>query len=181
MPAASPLTRWTLPDCDAAAARALAASAQVPLIVAELLIGRGITTAAEAKTFFEPALDQLHDPYLMLGMREAVARIQQAVTANEPILIYGDYDVDGTTATVLLKTAIERLGASKDAKPEVRYHVPHRIREGYGMQSNILTAAYEDGVRLVISVDTGVRAFAAAARGEEAEARPDRDGSPSAG
>jgi single-stranded-DNA-specific exonuclease len=167
MPANPLLTRWTLPSCDAAAAAALAHEAQVPEIVAALLIGRGIATAEAAKKYFAPALDQLHDPYLMLGMREAVGRIQQAVIANEPILIYGDYDVDGTTATVLLKTAIERLGASKDAKPDVRYHVPHRIREGYGMQAGILAEAYESGVRLVISVDTGVRAFAAAAEAKK--------------
>ncbi len=167
MPANPLLTRWTLPECDAAAVAALARTAEVPEIVAELLIGRGITTAEEAKTFFAPSLDQLHDPYLMLGMREAVARIRGAVVANEPILIYGDYDVDGTTATVLLKTAIERLGASAEKKPDVRYHVPHRIKEGYGMQAGILAAAYEDGVRLVISVDTGVRAFAAAAEAKK--------------
>jgi single-stranded-DNA-specific exonuclease len=151
-----------LPTCDAAAAAELARTAQVPEIVAALLLGRGINTAEDAALFFAPTLEQLHDPYLMLGMREAVTRIQQAVAANEPILIYGDYDVDGTTATVLLKTAIERLGGT-GARPDVRYHVPHRIREGYGMQAGILATAYEEGVRLVISVDTGVRAFAAAA------------------
>jgi len=167
MPATPLLTRWTLPECDAAAVAELARAAAVPAIVAELLLGRGIATAEDAAAFFAPALEQLHDPYRMLGMREAVTRIQQAVIAGEPILIYGDYDVDGTTATVLLKTAIERLGASNAKKPDVRYHVPHRIREGYGMQTNILTAAYENGVRLVISVDTGVRAFAAAAEAKK--------------
>jgi len=161
VPANPPLTRWSLPMCDPAAAAALARAAQVPEIVAQLLIGRGITTAEAAAAFFTPTLDQLHDPYLMLGMREAVARIQHAVAAQEAILIYGDYDVDGTTATVLLKTAIERL-APAGTRADVRYHVPHRIREGYGMQTNILADAYEAGVRLVISVDTGVRAFAAA-------------------
>lgn len=92
----------------------------------------------------------------MLGMAAAVARIQQAILAHEPVLIYGDYDVDGTTAVVLLKTAIERLGGT------VRFHVPHRLREGYGMQREILEIAAREGVRLVISVDTGIRAFAAA-------------------
>lgn len=92
----------------------------------------------------------------MLGMDRAVERIQRAVADREPILIYGDYDVDGTTATVLLKTAIERLGGT------VRFHIPHRLREGYGMQREILEIAAREGVRLVISVDTGIRAFAAA-------------------
>jgi len=102
----------------------------------------------------------------MLGMAAAVERIERAVAANEPILLYGDYDVDGTTAVVLLKTAIEMLGGA------VRFHVPHRIREGYGMQSSVLEAAYADGVRLVITVDTGMRAFAEA---ETAETRPGPD------
>jgi single-stranded-DNA-specific exonuclease len=92
----------------------------------------------------------------MLGMAAAAVRIQQAIAAHEPVLIYGDYDVDGTTAVVLLKTAIERLGGT------VRFHVPHRLREGYGMQREILETAAREGVRLVISVDTGIRAFAAA-------------------
>jgi single-stranded-DNA-specific exonuclease len=98
----------------------------------------------------------------MLGMDLAVARIQCAVRSSEPILIYGDYDVDGTTATVLLKTAIERI-APKDKPAIVTYHVPHRLREGYGMQTGVLGQAAAAGVRLVISVDTGIRAFAAAA------------------
>ena len=101
-------------------------------------------------------MDQLHDPYSMLGMALAVERIQRAIATAEPILIYGDYDVDGTTAVVLLKTAIERLGG------RVRFHVPHRLREGYGMQREVLERVAADGVRLVISVDTGIRAFAAA-------------------
>jgi single-stranded-DNA-specific exonuclease len=82
VPVNPPLTRWILPRCDAAAAEALARAAQVPEIVAELLISRGITTPEATAAFFEPTLDQLHDPYLMLGMREAVARIQQAVAAH---------------------------------------------------------------------------------------------------
>jgi len=92
---------------------------------------------------------------------EAVQRIGAAIAGREPILIYGDYDVDGTTATVLLKTAIDRIAASGTSSL-VTWHVPHRIREGYGMQSSRLAEAAEAGIRLVISVDTGVRAFAAA-------------------
>ena len=92
----------------------------------------------------------------MLGMEIAVARVEQAIARREPVLLYGDYDVDGTTAVVLLKTAIEMLGGI------VRFHVPHRLREGYGLQSSVLEAAYADGVRLVITVDTGMRAFAEA-------------------
>jgi single-stranded-DNA-specific exonuclease len=151
---------WSVnsPDADA-----VSRFAQIgcPPAVAALLVSRGIVDATAAEMFFNPSLDDLIDPMLMLGMPEAVARIQEAVRGGEPILIYGDYDVDGTTATVLLKTAIERT-ASKDCPAVVTYHVPHRLREGYGMQTGVLGAAAASGVRLVISVDTGIRAFAAA-------------------
>lgn len=92
----------------------------------------------------------------MKGMREAVTRLQQAITLSERILIYGDYDVDGTTAIVILKRAIEILGGRAE------FHVPHRIRDGYGMKDEVIERAAAEGVRLVISVDTGIRAFDAA-------------------
>ncbi len=148
--------RWLLPQTDSAQAASLAHEARLPLLIAELLLARGVSSAAQAASFFAPSLDHLLDPYSMLGMAQAVERIEQAIALGETILIYGDYDVDGTTATVLLKTAVERLGGT------VRFHVPHRLREGYGMQSEILASAAAEGVRLVISVDTGIRAFAAA-------------------
>jgi len=134
----------------------LARSASLPQLIAELLACRGIRTGEDAEQFLHPKIEHLLDPFSMLGMDRAVERIQRAIAAREPILIYGDYDVDGTTATVLLKTAIEMLGGS------VRFHIPHRLREGYGMQREILETAAQEGVRLVISVDTGIRAFAAA-------------------
>jgi len=148
--------RWILPQVNTAAATTLAKSAGLPLIVAELLSERGVSTTAEADFFLHPRLEHLLDPYTMLGMTAAVARVQAAIASREPILIYGDYDVDGTTAIVLLKTALEMLGGQVD------FHVPHRLREGYGMQADVLTAAAARGVRLVISVDTGIRDFAAA-------------------
>jgi single-stranded-DNA-specific exonuclease len=92
----------------------------------------------------------------MYGMAAAADRLEAAIANHQPILLYGDYDVDGTTAVVLLKTAIEMLGG------EARFHVPHRLREGYGLQSGVLESACADGVRLVITVDTGMRAFAEA-------------------
>ncbi len=158
---APPIEHWTTRPADPEAAAALAEGLGCLPAIAQLLISRGIADAPSARTFFNPALEDLHEPLLMLGMREAVARIQHAVAAEEPILIYGDYDVDGTTATVLLKTAIERI-APKDRPARVTYHVPHRIREGYGMQTAVLGDAALAGIRLVISVDTGIRAFAAA-------------------
>jgi single-stranded-DNA-specific exonuclease len=148
-------TDWVLPEANPTA-RALAQSAGLPLIVAELLAERGVRTAAEADFFLNPRIEHLLDPYAMQGMAAAVSRVQAAITSQESILIYGDYDVDGTTAIVLLKTAIEMLGGKVD------FHVPHRLREGYGMQAEVLAAAAAQGVSLVISVDTGIRDFTAA-------------------
>ncbi len=148
--------RWLLPEIDAALSSQLALAAAVPPLVAELLLDRGVQSAEEAARFLHPHFDHLLDPFSMHGMITAVARIQAAILSHEPMLIYGDYDVDGTTAVVLLKTAIEMLGG------EVSFHVPHRLREGYGMQGSVLETAYAAGVRLVISVDTGMRAFAEA-------------------
>ena len=151
----APRQRWVIahPHPEAAA---LAESARLPHAVAELLLARGVTDAAQAFAFLNPEPGHLHDPLLMLGMTAAADRIDRAIAAREPILLYGDYDVDGTTAVVLLKTAIEMLGG------EARFHVPHRIREGYGLQSSVLEDAYAAGARLVVTVDTGMRAFAEA-------------------
>ena len=151
-----PRQRWVISDPQPEASAALAREARLPLVLAELLVARGITQAAEAFTFLNPEPAHLHDPFLMLGMAAAVDRLERAIAAREPILLYGDYDVDGTIAVVLLKTAIEMLGG------EARFHVPHRLREGYGMQSSVLEAAHAEGVRVVVTVDTGMRAFAEA-------------------
>jgi single-stranded-DNA-specific exonuclease len=145
--------RWVIAPAQPAEAEALAAAARLPHVLAELLVARGITQADEAFVFLNPDSTQLHEPMRMLGMASAVERVEQAIAAHEPVLLYGDYDVDGTTAVVLLKTAIEMLGGV------VRFHVPHRLREGYGLQSSVLETAHADGARLVITVDTGMRAF----------------------
>jgi single-stranded-DNA-specific exonuclease len=151
-----PPQRWVLADPHPEDAAALAREARLPLVLAELLVARGIASPAEAFAFLNPEPAHLHDPFLMLGMTAAVERLERAIAAREPVLLYGDYDVDGTVAVVLLKTAIEMLGG------EVRFHVPHRLREGYGMQSSVLEAAHAEGVRVVVTVDTGLRAFAEA-------------------
>jgi single-stranded-DNA-specific exonuclease len=124
--------------------------------IARLLVMRGITDPEHAIQFLAPSLDQLHSPFLMTGMQAAVDRLEAAIERKEGILIYGDYDVDGTTAIVILKTAIELCGGTAD------FHVPHRIREGYGMKDDVIEQAASGGVRLIISVDTGIRAFSAA-------------------
>lgn len=167
MPVAEPLTEsiagthWVEPEAPPPQAVALATALDQPAWFAQLLCARGITTAAQAQDYLYADPKHLHDPYALFGMQAAVARVLAAVEHRQPILVYGDYDVDGTTATVLLKTAIDRI-TPQGVDSLVRYHIPHRIREGYGLQAAVLTAAAESGVRLVISVDTGIRAFAAA-------------------
>jgi single-stranded-DNA-specific exonuclease len=151
-----PRQRWTFVEPHPVEAAALAKAARLPLVVAELLVARGIAQPDEAFAFLNPDVAQLHDPLRMLGMEAAADRLERAIALHEPVLLYGDYDVDGTTAVVLLKTTIEMLGG------EARFHVPHRLNEGYGLQSSVLEAAYAEGARLVITVDTGMRAFAEA-------------------
>jgi single-stranded-DNA-specific exonuclease len=148
--------RWVFREADSSEIARLASEAGIAPIVARILLTRGIRTGEEAERFLSPSLAHLHSPYLMSGMNAAVDRLRAAIERREPILIYGDYDVDGTTAIVILRTAIELCGGSADC------HVPHRIREGYGMKEDVIERAAAAGTRLIISVDTGIRAFAAA-------------------
>src|SRR5437763_3774710 len=147
---------WNFLTPDPAHVEMLSSEAGVSPLIARLLILRGITTAADAAPFLAPSLDQLHSPYLMLGMKEAVERLSAAIVNHEQILIYGDYDVDGTTAVVVLKTAIELCGGTAD------FHVPHRIKEGYGLKDDVIERSAAAGIKVVVSVDTGIRAFQAA-------------------
>jgi single-stranded-DNA-specific exonuclease len=148
--------RWTYANPDKSVVAKLCSEAGLSRLIAGLLVARGINNAEEAARFLSPSVDQLHSPYLMRGMKEAVERICSAIGKQEQILIYGDYDVDGTTAVVILKTAIELCGGKTD------FHVPHRIKEGYGIKDDVIERAAAAGVKLVISVDTGIRAFQAA-------------------
>jgi single-stranded-DNA-specific exonuclease len=150
--------RWLIKSPDLLQIQTLAETlgTGVGTTLAGLLVTRGISDSAAAEFFLNPALTNLHSPYSMMGMKAAVERIAAAIARQEDILIYGDYDVDGTTAIVILKTAIELCGGTAD------FHVPHRIREGYGMKDDVIERAASAGVRLIISVDTGIRAFSAA-------------------
>ncbi len=150
------LTEPALRSC----ATAIADSLNLSPTIARLLVTRGVRTSAAAHRFLTPALDQLHSPYLMCGMKEAVERLRTAIENQERVLIYGDYDVDGTMAVVILKTVIEMCGGVCE------FHVPHRILEGYGMRDEVIERAAAEGIRLIISVDTGIRAFAAAQTAE---------------
>src|SRR5215467_9632154 len=129
------------------------ASARNAHILAPLLARRGITDSEAAQRYLSPSLPHLHPPEEMTGLRSAVDRLDAAIERKEPILIYGDYDVDGTMAVIILKTAIELCGGSAD------FHVPHRIREGYDMRDDVIERAAASGIRLIISVDMGIRAF----------------------
>jgi single-stranded-DNA-specific exonuclease len=145
---------WSVRGYDETHASALAARLGLSTVVAGLLTARGIDTEEAARKLLRPSLDQLHDPSLMLGMPDAAARVLRAVDAGEQILIYGDYDVDGTTGTVVLRRALQLLGA------KTRFHVPHRFTEGYGIRQDVLERARAEGCTLVISVDCGIRAHA---------------------
>ncbi len=119
---------------------------------ARVLLHRGYGDAEAARRFLRPCLDYLHDPRLMLGLEPALQRLRRAVAAREKILLYGDYDVDGTTAVVVLKTALELAGG------QAGFHIPHRLKDGYGMQTDVVERAGSEGVTLLVSVDTGIRA-----------------------
>lgn len=145
---------WIRPKDCGASAQALSRRLGVTGLTARILAARGYTGAEEAAAFLNPALDGLHDPFRLYGMDRAVARIRAAIAAGERILLYGDYDVDGTTSIVILKKALELAGAMAD------FHVPDRVRDGYGMRQEVVEKAAAAGVRLIISVDTGIRANA---------------------
>lgn len=144
--------RWIVREQDSQRAATLARTLDVSAVVAQLLITRGYADVESARRFLNPAHEQLHDPSLMLGMTEAVSRLLRAINTGEKILVYGDYDVDGTTGTVVLRRALKLLGA------QTGFHVPHRFTEGYGIQQAALEKARADGYTVVVSVDCGIRA-----------------------
>jgi len=144
--------KWILRPVDHTVTNQVAAALSVSPIVAGLLVSRGYADRSAAETFLKPSLEHLHDPFLMKGIPEAVQRLLYAIDQKQPILIYGDYDVDGTTGTAVLLRALRMLGATAG------YHVPHRFTEGYGIQQPALEKAASEGYKLVVSVDCGIRA-----------------------
>src|SRR5580700_6408751 len=144
--------KWLPKTADAAQTQSLAAALfsnpslklktpECAATLARLLVMRGIDDPETAEHFLTPSVAHLHSPYLMSGMKAAVDRMDAAIERNEGILIYGDYDVDGTTAVVILKTAIELCGGSAD------FHVPHRIKEGYDLRGDVIERAAAAGIR----------------------------------
>ncbi|NUM70389.1 MAG: single-stranded-DNA-specific exonuclease RecJ [Ignavibacteriaceae bacterium] len=140
----------------------LADSLNISEVLAKVLIERGIRTFNQAKQFFNPHLNSLHDPFLMNGMDIASGRVIQAITNYEKILVYGDYDVDGTCATSLMFMYLRELGAN------VSYYIPNRIKDGYGLSISGIDYAISIKTGLIISVDCGITAF------EEAEYAKDK-------
>src|ERR1043165_5730541 len=130
--------RWIVREHDAESAGLLARVLGVSPILAALLLNRGYADERDARGFLAPTYDQLHEPYSMLGMKEAVDRLKHAIEAREPILIYGDYDVDGTTGTAVLLRALKLLGANAG------FHIPHRFTEGSGIRQPALEKALAD-------------------------------------
>jgi single-stranded-DNA-specific exonuclease len=147
---------WETFGCDEAAVSRLMADLQVSAITARLLCIRGLDDSDRAKRFLAPSLADLHDPLALADMPVAVDRILGAIARRERIAVHGDYDVDGVTSTVILRRALEMLGG------DVVHFIPERLRDGYGLQPAALDRLHTDGVRLVISVDCGIRGVEAA-------------------
>jgi single-stranded-DNA-specific exonuclease len=152
---------WQSVPCDDAPVDALARELGVSAVTARLLCIRGLARLEDARRFLAPRLEDLHDPFGLTDMSTAVDRILAAIASKDRIAIHGDYDVDGVTSTVILRRALELLGA------DVVHFIPERLRDGYGLQPATMDRLQHDGARLVISVDCGIRAGEAATRARQ--------------
>src|SRR5262249_1602655 len=152
---------WELQPCDEARSTALAATLDVAVPVARILCQRGLSDPDAARRFLSPSLEHLHDPMALADMRVGVDRLIAAIARKERIAVHGDYDVDGVTSTVILRRALELLGA------DVVHFIPERLKDGYGLQPSALDRLHAEGVSLVVSVDCGIRGADAARRARE--------------
>jgi single-stranded-DNA-specific exonuclease len=153
--------RWLFPAVNSDTVTRLSRELDVPPLLARLLVLRGIDEPEAAQRFLHPSLDQLHDPFLMADMAVAIARLRRAIERQEKVLIYGDYDVDGAMAVVVLLAALRSLGAKVEA------YIPHRLTDGYGMRASVIEQAVTEGYGVVVSVDTGIREHQVIARARE--------------
>ena len=145
--------KWILQTpADPEIAGRLAAELGVDKVLAQLLVKRGVTTFEQARSFFRPSLDDLHDPFLMKDMDSAVERLRKAITAEEKILVYGDYDVDGTTAVALVYSFLRRYSSNVD------FYIPDRYDEGYGVSLKGIDWASDNKFGLIITLDCGIKA-----------------------
>jgi single-stranded-DNA-specific exonuclease len=152
---------WQHMPCDEAQAATLAAALDVHPTIARLLCLRGFSDPELAFRFLNPSLEHLHDPFRLADMDRAVPRLERALAQREKIAIHGDYDVDGITSTVILRRALEMLGG------DVIHFLPERMRDGYGLQPAAIERLHAQGVRLIVSVDCGIRAAEAAERARD--------------
>ncbi len=145
--------KWVLNECkDQETVSRLSSELGIDPVLTELLVQRGIKTFEQARTFFRPSLDSLHDPFLMQDMDKAVERLHQAIVSNQKILVYGDYDVDGATAVSLMYTFLSKLTSNLD------FYIPDRCDEGYGISYKAIDWAAEKGFNLLITLDCGIKA-----------------------
>jgi single-stranded-DNA-specific exonuclease len=144
---------WRIAEPNLHLVKDLARALNISGMLATLLVNRGLVEIDSARKFLYPRLEYLEDPFLMSDLEAAVSRILTAIETRQRILIYGDYDVDGTTAVVILRKALDMLGA------DTTYHIPRRLVDGYGMKSAVIQQAAGEGIKLIISVDTGIKAF----------------------
>ena len=155
--------RWVVkPQGDRATVEALSAELGMSPVLTNLLVQRGIDTMEKAKKFFSPSLDDLHDPFLMKDMDKAVERIERAVKAGEKVMIYGDYDVDGTTAVALVYKFLSQIGHKN-----LSFYIPDRYVDGYGISIRSIEHALRKGVTLVIALDCGIKAVEKVAYAKE--------------
>ena len=155
--------RWVVkPQGDRATVEALSAELGMPMVLTNLLVQRGIDTMEKAKKFFSPSLRDLHDPFLMKDMDKAVERIERAVKAGEKVMIYGDYDVDGTTAVALVYKFLSQIGHKN-----LSFYIPDRYVDGYGISIRSIEHALRKGVTLVIALDCGIKAVEKVAYAKE--------------
>jgi len=145
--------RWNILKANPAKVQHLQEALKIHPILCELLVQRGIDDFDAAKKFFRPSLDHLHDPWLMKDMKKAVDRIENAFEKQEKILVFGDYDVDGTTSVAALYQFLKQLS------PHIDYYIPHRYKEGYGISKIGIDYAKEIGIDLIISVDCGIKSI----------------------
>lgn len=146
--------KWVIrKSADESKVRELSSELGIDPVLAELLVQRGVNTFEEARAFFRPSLERLHDPFLMKDMDKAVERVERALDGGEKILVYGDYDVDGTTAVSLVYSFLSRLTSN------VGSYIPDRYDEGYGVSTKGIDWAVENGYSLIITLDCGIKAI----------------------
>jgi single-stranded-DNA-specific exonuclease len=145
--------RWKLREADPEKVMALYTELKIHPALCRLLVLRGIETYTQAQKFFRPTLDDLHDPFLMRDMDKAIARIELAIANGEKILVYGDYDVDGTTSVAVVYSFLYNF------YPNLDYYIPNRYTEGYGISTTGINFAVANGFSLIIALDCGIKSI----------------------